>query len=66
MSYQKKNTRGKGVPFHQTLKFTADIKVPHKEACDVCAKKFTPSATVFVYGSCKISLCRACYLKKLE
>lgn len=66
MSYENKHTRGKGVPFHQTLKFTADLKFDQKEKCEECHIVFSKNNPMFAYGSLRVQICRKCFFEKLK
>lgn len=53
-----------GVRHHQKT-FHAGITFERKKNCEECGAEFTNRNHLVLYGSCKIQLCRKCWLKKL-
>ena len=51
---------------HRKMNFLGEGKMKVSDKCHECFKVFTTVETVFSYGSCKIDLCRKCFMLKLE
>lgn len=51
---------------HRKMNFLGEGKMKVSEKCHECSRVFRAVETVFSYGSCKIDLCRRCYMEKLK
>jgi len=58
--------RRQAVPVRRNRLSMSDLRRKFAPNCDKCGKKFTETETIFSYGSCRIDLCRRCFMSKLE